>query len=612
MKLSALIQRLLLTACTLVVCAAGLRAQQSGTLDYLTRYLVAKDDVALMERDRLVAFNRHFGREAQRLLDEGTPNEFETAVALVALGASGIEAEMARLELAATEGKGLLRQAGIIGLGELGTRGGKRLIGLIDDPEHGELAILCLLRSGNDVGRKVLLDRFRQTGADPALLELINFVDAPGSFVDIPQSARLIFEMRFNAAREYGLVDGQRWSVHLLEALAADDQFLDQVVFLAAADSYEASVRDYVLKRLLDEGGVAPLAAALRCMRNELIELIDNELYAPANLAEWQVVMRELEQLGPELEDAGLLRLATEQPPIALAAHRMLAGLGEVSSAEHLRDLLSDDNLQVRADAARGLGATGDKAWISELERMKDDPSALVRMSALTARVRLASGAALAKAKDVLTQTASEDYPALVYTLSLDAKDGLVIPLLQGARDQALGDNRMLIDTALRQRGDLLIGRTLLEVLSVPSGLDGRAWIVTTIARHVDRQDVPFLDSIFPSEHFPAINTDVAVALARMGSPEGNALLRRALWRGPFDRSQLAAAALVDEGGVRVLTTELESAPLGTSTEALRRVGYAIGMFGGMDELDRLRRRRGPGDPALMGAYLGTLASRTF
>jgi hypothetical protein len=170
----------------------------------------------------------------------------------------------------------------------------------------------------------------------------------------------------------------------------------------------------------------------------------------------------------------------------------------------------------------------------------------------------------------------------------------------------------MVVDTALRQRGDLMIGRGLLDVLALPSGLEGRSWIVINLARHVDRQDVPFLESIFPSEAFPAINTEVAVALARQGSPEGTALLRKALWRGPFDRSQLAAAALVEHGGVNVLTSELESAPLGTSTDALRRVGYAIGMIGGVDELDRLRRRRGPGDPALMGAYLGTLASRTF
>jgi hypothetical protein len=234
-------------------------------------------------------------------------------------------------------------------------------------------------------------------------------------------------------------------------------------------------------------------------------------------------------------------------------------------------------------------------------------------MSALVARARLNSGAALAKAKEILAGSASDpQFSALITALSVEVEDPIIPPLLQSARDRALGDDRMVVDTALRQRGDLMIGRGLLDVLALPSGLEGRSWIVINLARHVDRQDVPFLESIFPSEAFPAINTEVAVALARQGSPEGTALLRKALWRGPFDRSQLAAAALVEHGGVNVLTSELESAPLGTSTDALRRVGYAIGMIGGVDELDRLRRRRGPGDPALMGAYLGTLASRTF
>lgn len=609
---------LTLAACLALVSLAApvARAQggpvSGGTLEYLSQYLVASDDLALMERDRLLAFNRHFGRDAVRLLDEGTPDEFQTAVALVAIGASGLEEETARLRQAATDGGGLLRQAGIIALGELGPRGGKELIGLLDVPGDPELVRLALLRSGNELGRKVLLDRFRSGGADPELLELIDFVDAPGGFIEIPASARLIFELRFAAARDYGLVDGQRWGVHLLEALAADDAFLDEVVFLAAADSYDAAVRDFVLARLIEEGGTAPVAAAMRCMPDELRALVANDLWEPAGLAEWLVVMRELEHAGPEAEDVPLLLLATEQPAIALAAHRQLAELGEVASAEFLRDALADASAPIRAGAARGLGGTDDKAWLTELERMKDDPDAAVRMSALVARVRLGSGSALAKVRELLNDPSGADVPMLVQALALEVDDPLVKPLLQGARDRALGDDRMVIDTALRSRGDLFVGRDLVQVLGMPSGLEDRAWIVTTLARNVDRQDVPFLEKVFPSEHFPGINTDVAVALARSGSPEGTALLRKALWRGPFDRSQLAAAALVDQGGVRVLTTELASAPLETSTEALRRVGYAIGIFGGIDELDRLRRRRGPGDPALMGAYLGTLASRTF
>ena len=610
--MSILIRLCVALSVVLSASVTGARAQ-GGTLEYLSRYLVVKDDVAMVERDRQIGFNRLFGQDAVRLLNQGTPDEFQQAVAMVAIGASGLESEMGRLEAAAQAGTGLVRQAAIIGLGELGPRGGKLLVGLIDEPKVGDLATIALLRSGNELGRKVLLDRFRSSGANPKLLELIDFVDAPGNFVEVPPAARLIYEMRFSAARDYGLVDGQRWSVHLLEALAADDSFLDQVVFLSAADAHQASVRDYVLERLVDVGGVAPLAAAMRCMHAEFLELIANELYLPQTPQEWQVVMRELDLGELTIDDAPLLRIASAQPVVSLAAHRMLATLGEVASAEHLRDALADGNTTVRAGAARGLGNTGSKDWLADLERMKDDPDPFVAMSALVARARLNSGAALAKAKEILAGSASDpQFSALITALSVEVEDPIIPPLLQSARDRALGDDRMVVDTALRQRGDLMIGRGLLDVLALPSGLEGRSWIVINLARHVDRQDVPFLESIFPSEAFPAINTEVAVALARQGSPEGTALLRKALWRGPFDRSQLAAAALVEHGGVNVLTSELESAPLGTSTDALRRVGYAIGMIGGVDELDRLRRRRGPGDPALMGAYLGTLASRTF
>lgn len=596
---------------TWVASAAPVRAQ-GGTLEYLSRYLVAPDDLALMERDALLGFNRHFGQEARRLLDEGSPDAFEIAVALVAIGASGLEEEMGRLQTAATEGDGLLRQAGIIALGEIGTRGGKLLLSMVDDERDTELVRLCLLRSGHELGRRVLLDRFRQNGADEGIMQLLDFVDRPGSFETVPGAARLVFELRFNAARDYGLVDGQRWGVHLMTALAEDDAFLDQVVFLAAADTYEPAVPDFVLERLMTQGGVAPLVAALRCMRPELMQLVANELYAPTALVEWRAVMREFDHSEPTIADEPLLRLALAVPAIELEAHTHLARLGDTESAEFLRDQLADASAAVRAQAAAGLGGSRSKEWIVELERMKDDPDALVRMSALVGRVRLGSGFAMARAREVANNPEHVDYTTLAVALAFKGEDPVVRQLLAGMRDRALGETRMVIDTALRRAGDRLVGRKLVEVLSVPSGLDDRAWIVTTLAQYADRQDVPFLESVFPSEHFPGINTDVAVALARLGSREGSALLREALWRGPFDRSQLAAAALVDEGGVKLLATELESAPLGTSSEAMRRVGFAIGLYGGMDELDRLRLRRGPGDPALLGAYLGTLMGRTF
>jgi len=584
-----------------------------GTAAYLTKYLVVSGDEALIARDGLLGFNYAFGHEAVQLLDEGAPDEFQAAVATLAVGASGLTEELGRLQAGALAGTAIQRRASVLALGELGPPGGKALIGLLDDPELGSLATLALLRSHDVAGRKVLLERFKQSGADPTLLGLIDFVDGPANYTEVPATARILFQLRFEAARAFGLVEGQRWSVHLAKALAEDDAFLDQVVFLSAADSNEASVRDYVLERLVDVGGTVPLTAALRCMHTELLALVESGLYAPASPAEWQLVVSELESRGATVADALLLARAKAEPTTELAALGLLARLGDVASAETLRDHLSDNDPKHRTGAVRGLGGTRDKVWLTELARMQDDPDARVRATALVARLRLGSGVAMEIVRaGVLDPRASVERTELVVALAATSTDPVVVPLLQSARETAIGGERLTIDLALRLNGDLLVGRELLAVLDRPSGLDGRTWLVEAMARHYDRQDLAFFESIFPSERHPSINTEVAVALARGGSPEGIELLRQALWRGPFDRSQLAAVALFERGGLKVLSAELESVPLGASADALRRVGYALGVLGGSDELDRLRRRRGPADPALQGAYLGSLAGRTF
>ncbi|MDG2143920.1 MAG: hypothetical protein P8N31_10225, partial [Planctomycetota bacterium] len=156
------------------------------------------------------------------------------------------------------------------------------------------------------------------------------------------------------------------------------------------------------------------------------------------------------------------------------------------------------------------------------------------------------------------------------------------------------------------------IGQGLREVLSDELGLGGRTFLVRALAENSAPEDLALFEDLFPSEYFPEVNLQMAVALARGGAPEGVAILQKALWLGPADRSLLAAAALINRGGIKALTAELESMPLGASGDALRRVGYAIGIFGGLDELARLRRRRSTADPALQGAYLGALASRTM
>ena len=174
------------------VVPADARAQgghSAGTIEYLARYLVTADDVALIARDGRLDFDRRFSLAARLLLDEGEPDPFQAAVATVALGSAGMTEEFERLRAAATSEDPLLRRAGVVALGELGPVAGQALLSLIDDPELGKLARLCLLRSGSPEGRVELLRRFAEEGA-AEVPGLIEFVDRPTNFVECPAEAR--------------------------------------------------------------------------------------------------------------------------------------------------------------------------------------------------------------------------------------------------------------------------------------------------------------------------------------------------------------------------------------------------------------------------------------
>jgi len=59
------------------------------------------------------------------------------------------------------------------------------------------------------------------------------------------------------------------------------------------------------------------------------------------------------------------------------------------------------------------------------------------------------------------------------------------------------------------------------------------------------------------------------------------------------------------------LEREADAAPTDASEAALRRLGLALGEWGGYGEVQRLVRSRTLRDPLVQGAYLGALAGRT-
>ena len=77
------------------------------------------------------------------------------------------------------------------------------------------------------------------------------------------------------------------------------------------------------------------------------------------------------------------------------------------------------------------------------------------------------------------------------------------------------------------------------------------------------------------------------------------------------NRSILTGAAFVEVSSIEALRQELELPPRNATTRDLRRVGFALGEWGGIKQVDALGLRTSSGDPALQGALLGALAART-
>ena len=104
-------------------------------------------------------------------------------------------------------------------------------------------------------------------------------------------------------------------------------------------------------------------------------------------------------------------------------------------------------------------------------------------------------------------------------------------------------------------------------------------------------------------------------ALLNIGSERVAPLLQSAVWHGPNPRSVLAAALVEEEYGLLRLMHWITKPPTSATTSDLRRVGYAVGLLGRLTAVDRLQRQlgavSGADRPALQGALLGALASRT-
>ena len=131
------------------------------------------------------------------------------------------------------------------------------------------------------------------------------------------------------------------------------------------------------------------------------------------------------------------------------------------------------------------------------------------------------------------------------------------------------------------------------------------------LALEANEEDLEYLRHQFPLEGDVVVNEALALVLIETRDPIVVPLIRAVIWNGGFNESVLASGLLLEVSGPRALFDEIERAPLGGTEEDVRRIGYALGLWGGIPALRELTGQFRSGDPALQGALLGALASRT-
>lgn len=607
--------------------ASGERAASAEEIDEWQAALV---------RDARVGFNSRTGPAALAALEDPLRSPDDRAAALMALGASGTFSARPTLELSASEGERVERLGAVFGLGELGPHlgpGQTLLVQLLKDPDKlvAGCAMLALLRSGEPQGPELALDMAFGPASPlrtmaPALVAFAR--DPAGAPSSLP-AARLL-ELRFEAAKLFGTVDGQAWSVSLVVGLLADEVFVDRLVLGAAVEVELPGVRDHLLEILLQPGGPQRVGAAVRVMPLELDQLLLHGLWSPAGPEEWEALLEAAVESGVARLMPTALEHATRIPSSAATAAAFLVERDGRYEELVLAGLGSEDG-QACLRAARAAGESGELRFLSGLSSLEGDPRPGVAAAAWAARLRLGDALAAAHLRRVLVDgpgdlgdtgdpdaadAADDRGGALLDALAHGSPAPVVTDFLATLVDDLQGLDRARVLALLALRGRLVDGASLREHYPAAGpGSDGARRLLRALAVFPSAQDLAFLAGLFPLEDDLETNLVLARALLRHGHDALVPVLKGAVWSGPLHRSLLAAAVVKENLGMRVLQHWAVKPPATASVEDIRRVGFAIGEWGGIAALEELRARMGAvagaDRPALQGALMGALAART-
>lgn len=580
--------------------------------------LAARRWPALTQRDARIAFSPRSAEDARAFLVRPELTPEQRAAAWIALGSSGAVRERVALEALALRGEGVERQAAILALGELATSTDALFTSLLGEPpEIAECALLALLRSGRASARRRVEEIAHDEAHalhEPARSLLVFVADPPASGAQ--DAATLLLELRWQAARRFGLVDGQTWHVLLVQGLARDEAFRRDLVLRGCARVFRPGVRDHVLQIALTTEDHVRLRAAVEVMPLDLQAVVENELWQPRDAAEWDVILTAIEDRGLERLCGPLVARAAEIDALHYRATVLVARAGTSELARYIDPDLSRLAVSDRVLACDAMAESGDAGWRPRLEDLEKSLDPTVRLAARVARMRLASRPAEDDLRVALDDPEHAEHAAVVAALVRVARDPYVGNLLEDYLPRAQESEELEIATALCREGRVTARARVRKALGEeppPSGADALR-LIRALARAPGPEDLEVFRALFPLENQRDANLELAAALLQLGDPAVLPIVRAAVWNSDLDLGVLASAVLAEiAGGLRALRNELKAPPANASSNDLRRVGFAIGEWGGLGAVDLLARelRYASGDPALQGALMGALAART-
>ncbi len=580
-------------------------------------------------RDARLTFDKRSADFARLDLDDLLPGDYGRSTAIVALGASGsVRARSYLLEETALGRLPLERASAAYGLGELGVQGLDtpslgHLVEMLEDPDPivQEATLVALVRTDSDVARQAVARVAGSAGelSSEARQVLAHHIDPRGT--EPPRCYRKLYQLRWGAGRTYGLVDGKVWGATLMNELASNKLFLEAMTLLLARDLDFPGAKDHMLEILIEGEGAPRIVEAAQLMPTEMEMLVDSGVWMPQDLKEWRWLVLTIlnEELFSKFPQTLLKSMRLENSPTRWIASGLLYR-EDRQFKEILDEGLNSEDPSSRAYSAYAAAAVELDDYLGKLKEMCDDPHPWVKANAIAGLIRMGSQIGAERAMDILAippDERPEQLSSLLFeVLERAAPDPDVMRFVETIARTLDGADRASADSLLLIHGGLIDSTILRRQLPLLSPIMPEAHRgVRGLSRNSNSEDIKLLARMFPREAAPKMNAELAVALAKAAHRAPEPLLQAAVWTLPYNQSVLAAGCVRATYGEATLLDWVVDPPPSAEKEDIRRLGWAIGEWGGVPAVQALQRRLGTTSgaelPALQGAIFGAYAART-